>query len=298
MLKQSEPEKQATLDLLKVMPVDVGGRIRAARQRKGLSLADLGKLVQRSSQAVQQWEVGQAEPGLVRLLDMARHLGVTPFWLVFGVKAGIDPDWVQKAQREAAMTDDERFFADFADEEGTVDPLGEFVAATRKRQVGKLRGRRLQVIKQVELMPAKIARQNFANEVSSGDIVSHFDCTEDAIAFEITTMRNAPHFEPGDVVIIDRGQTAHPGAMVLAMKDGKLIFGQLSQQDKGGFELLSPNPLWHGVKVGETADAVLDEDFDKPKRAIVGVMVEHTTRRSERAAWGAAAVPKAAPPTE
>ena len=271
--KQPASEKQVTLDLLKVAPGDVGGRIRAARQSKGLSLADLGKLVQRSSQAVQQWEVGQAEPGLARLLEMARHLGVDAFWLVFGVKARIDPDWEQRELKLAAMSEEDRFLETL---DAPTDGPGEFAAAARKRQVGKLRGRRLQVIKRVEMMPDKMARENFANAASSGDIVSHFDCSEEAFAFEITTRRNAPHFELGDVVVIDRAQFAHPGAMVLAIGDEKLVFGQLSHNDDDGeLELLAPNPLWPIIKL------------DK----ITGVMVEHTTPRSERAAWGAAAKP-------
>ena len=312
--------KQVAFDFLKVAQADVGGRIRAARQRKGLSLADLGKLVQRSSQAVQQYEVGQAEPGLARLTEMARHLGVDPFWLVFGVKAQIDADWALKARREAAVSEDDRLLSDFDD--AVTDPLSAFAVVSRRRQVGKLRGRRLQVIKRVEMMPSEIAQQNFANTASSGDIVSHFDCSEDAFAFEISTKRNAPQFEPGDIVVIDRAQIAHPGAMVLVIKDGKLIFGQLSQRPDGAYELLSPNPMWQKIKLSKLVDHVDVDGAELPDggdlstgpamvdggngvtwprvtlkiisdqaaaSGIIGVMVEHTTPRSERAAWGASA---------
>ena len=243
------------------------------------------------------------------------------FWLVFGVKAYIDPDWEKKEQKLAALSEEDRFLDSPDDDD---DQLGQFAAAARKRQVGKLRGRRLQVIKRVEMMPSEIAQQNFANTASSGDIVSHFDCSEDAFAFEISTKRNAPQFEPGDIVVIDRAQIAHPGAMVLVIKDDKLIFGQLSQRPDGAYELLSPNPMWQKIKLSKLVDHVDVDGAELPDggdlstgpamvdggngvtwprvtlkiisdqaaaSGIIGVMVEHATPRSERAAWGASAKP-------
>ena len=279
--------------LLKVAPTEVGSRIRMARQRKDLSLADLGKLVQRSSQAVQQWEVGQAEPGLARLLEMAKQLSVDPFWLIAGVKARIDAEWEHKALREATISEEEEEIIE--EDEFSGDALSEFAAAPRRRHVAKLRGRRLRVLRKVEMMPMAIAELNFANQVSLSDVVSHFDCSEDAIAFEITTRRNAPLFEPGDLVIIDSesAQMAHPGAMVLVAMDDQLVFGQLHESEGGAMMLLSSNSRWQHIDL----DPPVDKGKSRPADAkggwrIVGVMVEHTTPRSEREAWGAAALRK------
>ena len=270
---------QDGMDLLRVSAIDVGKRMREARKRKGLSLADLGRLTERSSQAVQQWEVGQAEPGLERLVAIAKQLEIDPIWLVMGVKAQLDPAWVKKQRIEAAIPEEDR---DTVFEED-YDPLAEFAMPTAKAQIGKggptkLRGRRLRVIKRVETMPVTIADQNFASEAIAGEIVSHFECSEEAVAFVITTRRNAPYFEPGDLVVIDKTRHWHPGAMVLARHNKQLVFGQLVQGKDGQCRLPSPNKLWPSIPLGKP------EDFDRENDAtptIVGVMIEHATSRSE-----------------
>ena len=100
------------VDLFAVSPDAVGKRIREARLTKKLSLADLGSCVGRSSQAVQQWEVGESEPGLERLMVLAKHLGVEPIWLIMGVRALVNQDWVQKQRELARLKSDDEYDED------------------------------------------------------------------------------------------------------------------------------------------------------------------------------------------
>lgn len=57
-----------------IKPETVGGRLRAARKNKRLTLAKVGKHVGVSAQAVAQWEYGEAEPSLDKLRILVRLL--------------------------------------------------------------------------------------------------------------------------------------------------------------------------------------------------------------------------------
>jgi transcriptional regulator with XRE-family HTH domain len=52
----------------------IGGRLRAARLQKKLTLAAIGKHLGISAQAVAQWEYGQAEPSLDKLMVLVQLL--------------------------------------------------------------------------------------------------------------------------------------------------------------------------------------------------------------------------------
>lgn len=65
----------------------LGQRIRLARENARLSLAELGKKVGVSGQAVLQWEQGATKPPLHRLEKIAAELNVDVVWLTQGVSA-------------------------------------------------------------------------------------------------------------------------------------------------------------------------------------------------------------------
>lgn len=69
--------------------MDIHTRIRKRREALGLTMEALGERLNVSWQTVQQWERRTA-PKRVRMAEVARALGTTPDWLVFGV--GPDPD--------------------------------------------------------------------------------------------------------------------------------------------------------------------------------------------------------------
>jgi transcriptional regulator with XRE-family HTH domain len=60
-------------------------RIKAARERKGLSQAGLAEALGDVTQsAVSQWERGRTEPSMDNLVRMAEHLATTADWLAEG----------------------------------------------------------------------------------------------------------------------------------------------------------------------------------------------------------------------
>ncbi|MBB4120405.1 helix-turn-helix domain-containing protein [Martelella radicis] len=62
----------------------LGGRLLAARERAGLSLADLAGRLGVTRETVRNWECDRSEPSLERLVRIAGHLNVRPLWLISG----------------------------------------------------------------------------------------------------------------------------------------------------------------------------------------------------------------------
>lgn len=72
----------------------IGRRIAAARERKGLSQADLATILGITSGAVGQYETGRNLPKLARFEAISGSCDVTVEWLL----TGDDPDELRKAQ--------------------------------------------------------------------------------------------------------------------------------------------------------------------------------------------------------
>jgi transcriptional regulator with XRE-family HTH domain len=62
----------------------LGGRIRAARERRGLTQRELAELVGVGARTVRLWEAGRKQPYLARLRTLARVLVVDLGWLLEG----------------------------------------------------------------------------------------------------------------------------------------------------------------------------------------------------------------------
>lgn len=62
----------------------LGGRIRAARERRGLTQRELAEAVGVGARAVRLWEAGRKQPYLARLRTLARVLVVDLGWLLEG----------------------------------------------------------------------------------------------------------------------------------------------------------------------------------------------------------------------
>nr|WP_272211269.1 helix-turn-helix domain-containing protein [Marinicella sp. W31]MDC2877156.1 helix-turn-helix domain-containing protein [Marinicella sp. W31] len=62
----------------------LGGRLLAARESAGISLADLAGRLGVRRETVRNWECDRAEPSLERLVRIAGLLNVRPFWLISG----------------------------------------------------------------------------------------------------------------------------------------------------------------------------------------------------------------------
>lgn len=73
------------------MQMSIGHRIRAARDRSGLTQAQLAAHLSVSRAAVAQWETGASDPALEKIALIARALRVTPDFLLTGAGAGMAP---------------------------------------------------------------------------------------------------------------------------------------------------------------------------------------------------------------
>lgn len=65
--------------------VDFGARLRDARIARGISQAELGRLIGKSKQLVSAWENGAAEMTWTTLASCVKALNIDPNWLMFGV---------------------------------------------------------------------------------------------------------------------------------------------------------------------------------------------------------------------
>lgn len=66
----------------------LGGRLSAARDASGLSLADVANRIGVKRESLLAWEADRAEPRPSSLIDLAGILGVSPMWLMTGVGSG------------------------------------------------------------------------------------------------------------------------------------------------------------------------------------------------------------------
>lgn len=66
----------------------LGGRLSAARDASGLSLADIANRIGVKRENLLAWETDRSEPRPSNLIDLAATLGVSPMWLMTGLGSG------------------------------------------------------------------------------------------------------------------------------------------------------------------------------------------------------------------
>jgi transcriptional regulator with XRE-family HTH domain len=79
----------------------MGQRIKFAREREGLTQAQVGKQVGVTRGAVAQWEIDKGAPATGRLGTLAEYLGISLDWLLTGAPQAATSD-----AAELAMADD------------------------------------------------------------------------------------------------------------------------------------------------------------------------------------------------
>jgi len=89
----------------------LGGRLLAARESAGLTMAALSKQIGVSASSVRDWECDRAAPQTDQLVRMAAVMGVRPLWLMSG-----DVDGAAQAPRRSIAADrsQRREFIDFS----------------------------------------------------------------------------------------------------------------------------------------------------------------------------------------
>ncbi|HEX8751912.1 MAG TPA: helix-turn-helix transcriptional regulator [Solirubrobacterales bacterium] len=84
----------------------LAGRIRIARERKGLSTKELGAAVGVGDRAVRWWEAGKTAPTLSRLREISRVLVVSVGWLLEGPAVIRDEDGGASTPQVGAAAND------------------------------------------------------------------------------------------------------------------------------------------------------------------------------------------------
>jgi transcriptional regulator with XRE-family HTH domain len=72
-------------------PDAIGARIREARERAGMTQAELAESVGGGQPEVSMWEIGKRTPGLGSMVRLAGALGVSVDWLATGATGSPAP---------------------------------------------------------------------------------------------------------------------------------------------------------------------------------------------------------------
>lgn len=87
--------------------MSIGERIKAERQKKGISQAALGEMLQITQQAVAKWERDLSEPDSQMLIKLANYFGVTIDYLLGGSTSNIDANYAV-ATNNAFLSEQEK----------------------------------------------------------------------------------------------------------------------------------------------------------------------------------------------
>lgn len=110
----------------------LGDRIAAAREVRGMSVADLARRVGARTETLKRWEADAVEPRGNRMQMLAGVLGVSLTWLMVGQGEGIAPlGTAQAADRKAlARAELARLRGDMAGLNRRIDRLEQLLAET------------------------------------------------------------------------------------------------------------------------------------------------------------------------
>ena len=87
--------------------MSIGERIKADRQKKGISQAALGEMLQITQQAVAKWEKDLSEPDSQMLIKLANYFEVTVDYLIGGSSSNIDANFAS-ATTNAFLSEQEK----------------------------------------------------------------------------------------------------------------------------------------------------------------------------------------------
>lgn len=83
----------------KLFGMEIGERIKIAREKIGVSQSELARRIGVKPQSVQVWEAGRNGPSRKRITILARELKVSPHWLEFGEEPqGLEGERQRKVQ--------------------------------------------------------------------------------------------------------------------------------------------------------------------------------------------------------
>jgi SOS-response transcriptional repressor LexA len=202
----------------------IGNRISKLREEAGLSQSSLARLLNVSSQAVQQWEAAQTAPRGKRLDALAALLKSSPQFIMFGEEPSFNPGIPIRSES-----------LEIVDQVTPRVPLISWVQAGFWMEQDFVRD-----LNEVEAWfpsPKKVGGRSFALRVRGASM--------------------EPKFQDGDIIFVDPDVPADHGRNVVAMvvDTGETTFKHLIVE--GSYRYLMPlNKDWPGPKFMEVDDNV------------------------------------------
>lgn len=163
--------------------VELGKRIKQAREAKGISQAKLGAAAVPNPvtpQSVLKWEQGRSAPNTRTLDAIAQLTGVSLKWLLYGVEDSAEAGQGGEEPQVGRVVD----MVDF-------DSVGRYLSGDKTVAKGKVR--------------------------------TSFPCSANSLQTYVDNDANHPVLQVGYSVIVDRDRTPKPGKFCLALHDGEPV---------------------------------------------------------------------------
>ena len=245
----------------------IGGRLRAARTERRLSMASLAKTIGRSGQSIQHWEVGNSEGDLRDLVEIAKRLDKDPVWLLLGLTfLGSEGKSIASGEKPDGLI--LRYAADL----NPSHPMA-------LRRAPRLNGRAIPLLSNVERDPSVTEGFIRGTQIHDQLVVANFPCSKESFAFEVTDEANEPEISRGDVVVVNPKEEIVENRMVL-IRDREFIgLGRVTVTKGGAARLMALGatrllkPLGPYSKLQKRDDLSLIDRRSKPH--VIGIVTEH-----------------------
>lgn len=212
--------------------MELKDRLKQARKNKGLSQSKLGELVGISQTAIQYIENGRNQSS-TKIFEIAKVLGVTPDWLLYGKENAIptaDKVAPKSNTMHLGMTN-----------EGAFVPVISWVTAGNFHSVETLPADEL-----IKWVPCPVAHSEntFALRV---------------VGVSMENPNGKPSFEDGDIIYVDPDRVPENKSLVVVTLEGSssATFKQLVIETDGMY--IQPlNPNWHEKVIKIDGSAVIN----------------------------------------
>ena len=207
--------------------MDIGSRIRSARETAGMDRNELARACNISYQAVQQWETGKTKPSAKAMLKIARATNSSPDWLIEGK---FPPTGAIGTESQASHG-------------GNIEPL-----AARIGQVP--------LISSVQAGNWCEAIDNF----HPGDAEEWLPCparhSRHAYALRVAGSSMEPKFREGEIIVVDPEIASSPYVVAKKINSNEVTLKQLVVES--GESYLKPvNPYWPEPIIKVTEDWII-----------------------------------------
>ncbi len=241
----------------------IGARLRTKRRERKSSLAALGKLIGKSGQGLQHWEVGNSEGSPEDIVRLCSVLDVDPIEIIFGLRCELQESPPLPPSAEGVL----RLRA---------TPIDLPLVDKVQRRAPLIEGRSVPLFSAIADVLAYSAGEPV---LRSRALVSHFPCSSRAFAFEVDEGFATSEFPTGTVAIIDPDEFAAPDCWVMARSGELIAIGQLGESQ--GIAILK-QPGAKAISLGKKDELYAATNVSAKKRLqqphLIGVLVEFSRR--------------------